>query len=43
MYDETEWLADQLVSLPSVSALAEMAAVGMGLPAETFTDAGRYG
>ncbi|KAI1182178.1 hypothetical protein F5B17DRAFT_435902 [Nemania serpens] len=27
----------------AVSALAEMAAVGMGLPAETFTDAGRYG
>ncbi|OTA52447.1 Clavaminate synthase-like protein [Hypoxylon sp. EC38] len=27
----------------AVSGLAEMAAVGMGLPAETFTDAGRYG
>ncbi|KAI0117956.1 Clavaminate synthase-like protein [Nemania sp. FL0031] len=27
----------------AVSALAEMAAVGMGLPAETFSDAGRYG
>ncbi|KAI2470779.1 Clavaminate synthase-like protein [Annulohypoxylon bovei var. microspora] len=27
----------------AVSGLAEMAAVGMGLPAETFADAGRYG
>ncbi|KAI0160063.1 Clavaminate synthase-like protein [Hypoxylon sp. FL1284] len=27
----------------AVSGLAEMAAAGMGLPAETFTDAGRYG
>lgn len=27
----------------AVSGLAEMTAVGMGLPAETFTDAGRYG
>ncbi|KAI0896312.1 Clavaminate synthase-like protein [Annulohypoxylon nitens] len=27
----------------AVSGLAEMAAVGMGLPASTFTDAGRYG
>ncbi|KAI1258457.1 Clavaminate synthase-like protein [Xylariaceae sp. FL1019] len=27
----------------AVSGLAEMAAVGMGLPAETFSDAGRYG
>ncbi|KAI1407662.1 Clavaminate synthase-like protein [Hypoxylon sp. FL1857] len=27
----------------AVSGLAEMAAVGMGLPAETFTEAGRYG
>ncbi|KAL7624792.1 hypothetical protein AAE478_004006 [Parahypoxylon ruwenzoriense] len=27
----------------AVSGLAEMAAVGMGLPAETFIDAGRYG
>lgn len=27
----------------AVSALAEMAAVGMGLPASTFSDAGRYG
>ncbi|KAI5865214.1 Clavaminate synthase-like protein [Durotheca rogersii] len=27
----------------AVAGLAEMAAVGMGLPAETFTDAGRYG
>ncbi|KAI0847188.1 Clavaminate synthase-like protein [Daldinia vernicosa] len=27
----------------AVSGLAEMAAVGMGLPAETFTDAGLYG
>lgn len=26
-----------------VSGLAEMAAVGLGLPASTFTDAGRYG
>ncbi|KAI1637573.1 hypothetical protein F4809DRAFT_640433 [Biscogniauxia mediterranea] len=27
----------------AVTGLAEMAAVGMGLPAETFSDAGRYG
>ncbi|KAI1076653.1 hypothetical protein F5B20DRAFT_593914 [Whalleya microplaca] len=27
----------------AVSALAEMAAIGMGLPAATFSDAGRYG
>ncbi|KAI1099327.1 Clavaminate synthase-like protein [Jackrogersella minutella] len=27
----------------AVSGLAEMAAVGMGLPAETFADAGKYG
>ncbi|KAI0551110.1 Clavaminate synthase-like protein [Xylaria curta] len=27
----------------AVTGLAEMAAVGMGLPAETFRDAGRYG
>ncbi|EMR68297.1 putative clavaminate synthase-like protein [Eutypa lata UCREL1] len=27
----------------AVSGLAEMAAVGLGLPASTFTDAGRYG
>ncbi|KAI1647379.1 Clavaminate synthase-like protein [Daldinia loculata] len=27
----------------AVSGFAEMAAIGMGLPAETFTDAGRYG
>ncbi|KAI1437414.1 hypothetical protein GGR50DRAFT_71127 [Xylaria sp. CBS 124048] len=27
----------------AVSGLAEMAAVGMGLPAETFSNAGRYG
>ncbi|KAI1125831.1 Clavaminate synthase-like protein [Nemania abortiva] len=27
----------------AVTSLAEMAAVGMGLPAETFSDAGRYG
>ncbi|KAI0470790.1 Clavaminate synthase-like protein [Xylariaceae sp. FL0804] len=27
----------------AVSGLAEMAAVGLGLPAETFSDAGRYG
>lgn len=27
----------------SVEGLAQMAAVGLGLPRETFTDAGRYG
>ncbi|OAA56357.1 hypothetical protein SPI_07968 [Niveomyces insectorum RCEF 264] len=27
----------------AVSGVAQMAAVGLGLPAETFTDAGRYG
>lgn len=27
----------------SVANLAEMVAVGLGLPAETFKDAGRYG
>jgi hypothetical protein len=34
----------QVTNLPSrVSNLAEMAAIGLGLPAETFKDAGRYG
>lgn len=28
---------------PRVSNLAEMAAIGLGLPAEMFKDAGRYG
>ncbi|KAI0196781.1 hypothetical protein EV127DRAFT_87736 [Xylaria flabelliformis] len=37
----TDGLAYSFVS--SVTGLAEMAAVGMGLPAETFSDAGRYG
>ena len=27
----------------SVEGLAQMAAVGLGLPPETFTDAGKYG
>lgn len=27
----------------SVSGLAEMVAVGLGLPVKTFSDAGRYG
>lgn len=27
----------------SVAVLADMVAIGLGLPAETFRDAGRYG
>ncbi len=32
-----------LTLCPSVSTVAEMAAIGLGLPGETFKGAGRYG
>jgi hypothetical protein len=35
---DTRYIADN-----RVEGLAQMAAVGLGLPRETFTDAGRYG
>ena len=37
-----EFVDDALMSF-SVTGLAEMAAVGLDLPAKTFVDAGRYG
>ncbi len=36
-------MGTQLTTGHSVEGLAQMAAVGLGLPRETFTDAGRYG
>lgn len=39
-----EYLADvTFMMVRSVEGLAQMAAIGLGLSRETFTDAGRYG
>lgn len=42
-YDPVPQCSDILIQGHSVSKLAEMTAVGLGLPAEYFSDAGRYG
>jgi hypothetical protein len=36
-------MGTELTAGHSVEGLSQMAAVGLGLPRETFTDAGRYG